>query len=283
MRQKLFLKIVLGIVAFALLLILLTTVVAEPWIGKKIQAAFNKSSGNYLLEIGDVDISIIKSGVELENVTLIPKQGQDSLPDLRGEIASVNFKGIKLVKALFRKDIDIREVNVSNIRITGRTPFPKKDIPPKVSSLNIRIDSLFFDNVTVDIESTSTARAYSVNDGILKIYDLRVNKLDTLSPGLIKYLDFDVQELRTVSPDSMYTFTATGINYSETSNNLAVDSFSVHPNYSDSVFTARRRFETDRFDARFSHIFFHGCSLRRTNRPTMQPVYTRGRKAGMTA
>src|SRR3989339_78502 len=185
MRQKLILKIVPGIVAFALLLILLTTVVAEPWIGKKIQAAFNKSSGNYLLEIGDVDISIIKSGVELENVTLIPKQGQDSLPDLRGEIASVNFKGIKLVKALFRKDIDIREVNVSNIRITGRTPFPKKDIPPKVSSLNIRIDSLFFDNVTVDIESTSTARAYSVNDGILKIYDLRVNKLDTLSPGLI--------------------------------------------------------------------------------------------------
>ncbi|MDP3432292.1 MAG: hypothetical protein Q8T04_04915, partial [Bacteroidota bacterium] len=151
MKRNIVVKILIGIVAFVLLFMLLTMVFLEPWAAKKIQAAFNKSSDKYHLKIGKVNISILKSGIELENIILGPKSQNDSLTDLKGEIASVKFKGIKLFKALFKNDIDVREVNIFNSRIAGKFPFQEKTGPANVSPLNIRIDNLVFDRLVVDI------------------------------------------------------------------------------------------------------------------------------------
>lgn len=260
MRQNTTLEISVGIIALVLLLTLLTTVFLEPWAAKRIQAAFNKSSDKYHLEIGKVHISIIKSGIELENITLSPKSPNDSLTDFKGEIASVKFKGIKLFKALFNNDIEVREVHIFNSRFAGELPFQEKTGPAKVSPLNIRIDSLMFDRFAVDINDQLTARAFSVKDGILKVYDLQVAKLDTLTNGIFKQFDFNALQQVTVSADSMYTITSTGINYSATSNSLKIDSFSVHPNYSNYEFTARDKFETDRIEAGLNPIVFHDFS-----------------------
>ncbi|MDP2891419.1 MAG: hypothetical protein Q8P34_20935 [Bacteroidota bacterium] len=260
MRRNIVVKILIGIVAFVLLFMLLTMVFLEPWAAKKMQAAFNKSSDKYHLEIGKVNISILKSGIELENITLISKPQNDSLTDLKGEIASVKFKGIKLFKALFKNDIDVREVNIFNSRIAGKFPFQEKTGPANVSPLNIRIDSLVFDRLVVDIKDRLTSKAFSLNDAVLKVYDLQVAKLDTISTDILKQFDFNVQQQRTVSADSMYTITSSGINYSATSNRLAIDSFSVHPNYSNYEFTAKHPFEIDRIEAGLSQILFHDFS-----------------------
>src|SRR5450759_5329621 len=55
----------------------------------------------------------------------------------------------------------------------------------------------------------------------------------------------------------MYSFTASGIIYSATSNTLAVNSFSVQPNYTDYDFTSRYEFQTNRIEAGFSNIYVH--------------------------
>ena len=94
----------------------------------------------------------------------------------------------------------------------------------------------------------------------MKVYDLHVEKLDTLSPGIVKQFDLDAQEFITVSPDSMYTITSRGINYSATSGTLEVDSFSIHPNYANYEFADRHQFETDRVEANLSRISFCGFS-----------------------
>jgi len=114
--------------------------------------------------------------------------------------------------------------------------------------------------LVMDIKDKLTSRAYSVKDGVLKFYDLQVAKLDTISPKIYAHFDFNAQQHATVSADSMYTITSTGINYSATSNSLTVDSFSVHPNYSNYEFTARHQFEIDRFEAGISQIVFHDFS-----------------------
>lgn len=260
MKRKLFLKILLGIVTLVLLCLLLTKVILEPWIGKKIQAAVNESNKDFIVEIGKVHISIWRSGLELENIILYSKPEQKGIQDMKGEIASIKLKGINLAKAIFKKDIDISEVTVFNSTIRGKIPFPEKSPPPKISSLNVRIDSLFFDRTNLDIRNTLTAQAYSVKDGVLKIYDLQIEKLDSLSPVLIKKFDFDAAEFLTISADSMYTNTATGINYSASSHTLTVDSLSIQPNYTDYEFTARHQFATDRIEAGFSPIHVYGFS-----------------------
>jgi hypothetical protein len=254
------LNILLGAVVCVLLLILLMTIVVEPWVGKKMETVFNKNAGDYLLKISKVHISIIHAGIELENISLNSKQEHGGQPDLTGKISSVKFKGINLWKALTKKDIVVREVSISDSRITGKVTFPQKTRSPKVSSLNIRINSLFFDKLDLAIKSTSTVQAYSIKEGFFKVYDLHVEKLDTLSPGIVRQFDLDVQEFITVLPDSMYTITSRGINYSATSNTLEVDSFSIHPNYANYEFTDRHQFENDRVEANLSQISFRGFS-----------------------
>jgi hypothetical protein len=175
----------LGITAFVLLVWLLTNVVVEPWIGKKIQASLNEKSGDYQLEIEKVDVSILRSGIAFKNITLLSKPENEGQPGLTGEIESVKFKGIHLTKALFRKDIDIREVDIFNSRIIGTFDFPENTGPAKLSPLNIRIKNLLFDKLVVDLKDKSTAQTYSLKDGVLKVYDIHVEKQDTLSPGFL--------------------------------------------------------------------------------------------------
>ena len=260
MKKEIFLRIIFGITAFILLVMLLTKVVVEPWIGKKIQASVNEKSGDYQLKIEKVHVSILRSGIELKNITLQSKTENEGESVLTGEIESVKFKGIHLLKAVFWRYIDIREIAIFNIRIIGKFVFPEKTGKARLSPLNIRIKNLFFDKLVVDVKSTTTAQTYLLKDGVLKVYDINVEKQDTLSPDIFDQLDFEAQEIKTVTPDSLYTFLVVGINYSATSNTLTAKSFAIQPNYTEYRFTARNQFETDRIEGRFSQISFHDFS-----------------------
>ena len=63
MKRKIVLRILFGIIAFVLLVLLLTKVVVEPWIGKKIQTSLDENSGEYIIKIEKVHVSIFRSGV----------------------------------------------------------------------------------------------------------------------------------------------------------------------------------------------------------------------------
>jgi len=257
MKRKIYLKILLGTVTLVLIIKLLTTVFIEPWIGKKILAELNKENREYLVEINKVHVLIIKSGLKLEGVKIYSKQEHGVNRDLKMEIESIKFKGFNLPKAIFRNDIYIREVTISNSSNKGKIFFSGETIPPIVSSLNIRLGTILFDKVDLAIENTSNAQSFSVKEGVLKVYDFQVEKQDTLSSGIIKKFDFKAEELLSVSSDSMYTFNASGIIYSAASNTLSINSFSIQPNYTDYDFTSRYEFQTSRIEAGFSNIYVH--------------------------
>ena len=261
MRKKIFVSIILGIAAFVLLIVLLTKVVIEPWIGKKIQASLNENSIAYQIKIEKVHVSIFRSGVEFENITLNSKPENYEQPGLNGEIESVKIKGIHLMKALFKKDYHIREVDIFNSRLTGKVALQKKAGPAKVSPVNIRIENLIFEKLFVDLKDSATAQSYLIKDGVLKVFDINVGKQDTLSPDIINQFEIVAPEFKTVTSDSLYTFIGVGINYSATSNTLTADSFAVNPNYTEYEFTARSQFQMNRIQADISGLSFHNFSV----------------------
>jgi len=259
MKRKLFFKIIIGVVSLLLLMILSITVFFEPYIEKKIQVAINESSKDYRIEVGKVHVSIFPSGLELDHITISTKR-EGGGRKVNGSISSMNFIGINLAKALFKKDIDIHKILIYKAQIMGTIPFSEKGRLPLVSPLNLRIGKIILDKIDLSIENTSNALAYSVKEGVVNVYDLQVGKRDTLSRNIVKQFDFEAKEFHSVSSDSMYTFKVAGIAYDLTSGLLAVNSFIIHPNYSDYHFTARRHFSTDCFDGRFKNIFVRGFS-----------------------
>jgi len=247
-------------VAFAILLVFIVLVFAEPWAERKILSAINNYNKGYLVKAEVIDFSIVASAIELKNITItsIPVKGTTNY--LSGKIASVRISGINLIQILLKKGIYLRKVIITGSFIEGRIPFPKKTAPPIISNQKIRVGSILFDTLDLSLKYDSTARAFSVRKGFFKLLDLQINRKDTISPAMIHEFDFNADELFTISSDSMYSFRAIGIRYFADSSRLAADSFSILPNYPDYEFSSKHEFQTDRIEAGLSNIYFHGFS-----------------------
>jgi hypothetical protein len=261
MKSKTILKIVSVTGAFLLIMILLTILVIKPLIKKKIEKALTLYDRDVSIEIGKIHLSLIATGIKLENITLSSNPEHISDLVLNGEIGFLKFKSINIIKALFTKDICIREVIVSNSRINVLFPRLRDTLTTIVLPLNIKIGRIFVDNTDIVIKNRRNAQSFSVKEGVLKLYNIQVQKLDTLSVRILKEFDFEAKELVSVSADSMYSYTAMRIIYSMTKKSLVLDSLSIHPNFKDYDFTSRYKFQKDGIEAGFSNIYVNNFSL----------------------
>jgi len=255
-----FFRILFGTVTLLLLFILLITFFIEPWVREKIQTSFNEKNKSYNVVIDRVRIIMIRPGIELKNISIYSKSVHENLWDLKVEIAFIKFSGINLAKAFFSNNINISKMTISGSRIIGRVPFSEEAKTPMISSLNIRMGCIIFDKIDLILENPSTTEAYSVKEGVLKLWNVEVEKKDTINSSIFNRLDFKANEIKKVSADNMYTYTVNGIIYSSTSNNLAVNDFTIQPNYTDYDFTSRYVFQKERIEARFNNVFVHDFS-----------------------
>lgn len=261
MKWKRPIKILLGIIALAILVVFILSVFVEPWIEKKIVSTLNENNKGYLIKAETVDFSLFRSGLELKNITITLKPVPGVNSYLNGKISSIRINGIGLMRALFKNGIYLREVIVSNCSIDGRIQFPKKKSPPINSGQLIRIGCILFDTLDLNLEYDSTARCFSLKKGIFRLVDLRIKRKDTLSPAIVREIDIaNAQEVTTVSADSMYSFKAGGISYAAVTKTLAADSFFIHPNYPDYKFTSHYEFQKDRIEAVLTKLYIKSFS-----------------------
>jgi hypothetical protein len=143
------------------------------------------------------------------------------------------------------------------VKISSR----RDTVIPIVLPLNMRIGIVLFDKINLSVENNTNAASYSLTDGFVRLYDVHFEKQDTLSPYIIKQFDFEAEKLVSVSSEGMHSFSAGGITYSATSNTLTINSFSVHPNYTDYDFTSRYEFQTSRIEASFSNIHVYDFNI----------------------
>ncbi len=237
-------------------------VILEPWVAKKIENALYEANSNYEVKIGNVDISMFSKAIELKRLTIFSNHKPESDHDLNGEIESIKIKGINLTKAIFKKHFDIRSITISNGKIHGKIPFTSEHKQARVSSANISIGKIRFDKVDFALKNTLSAQSYKITEGDLCVYNLQLNKEDTLSSDMIGGFDFNAKEFIFVSSDSMYTSKSIDIVYSATTQTMAIDSSFILPNYEGYDFTSRHQFETDRVEAEFHHIVIHHFHIR---------------------
>lgn len=254
--MKIFTRILAGMIIAVLLIKLLTPIFFEPWLGRILDTELNGENRNYIVEIDKLHILIIKSGLEFEGVKIYSKQEHEGDHDLKAEIESMKFEGINLVKAILWHDVHIGTVTISNSTIKGKIPFSESAIPI-VSPLKVGIGRILFDKLNLEMKNDSTLQSYSVKDGVLRVYDLLVEKQDTLSPGAIKLFDYEARELVSVSSGNMYTYIITGTSYTAASNTLEIDSLYIRPNYTDYDFTSRYKYQTNRIEAVLNNIYIH--------------------------
>jgi hypothetical protein len=261
MKNKKQMKILVGIVLAVFLIIFLTILSVKPWIRKKIETTLNKENSDYIVTIDKVKTSIIPSGLELEGINIVTKKDYSGIIDLKGDIGSLRVKGINLLKAIFKKDINIRKIIISEISFNGKISSPGDTLIPIVLPVNLRIGIVLIDKINLSVEKSVTKASYSLTDGVLRFHDLYAEKHDTLSSGIINQFDFEAGELAVVSADGMHTFKSGGIIYSAYSGTLAIKSFFIQPNYPDYDFTSRYTYQKTRIEAAFSNIHVNDFNM----------------------
>jgi len=261
MKNNKCLKTLLGIVTTVLLIAFLTTLLAKPWVRKKIVTALNEENSDYLVTIDKISTSMITSGIELEGIIIRTKKDYVGVIELKGEIGSIKLLGINLIKAIFRKDINIRKIVISESNFICKISSFRESVAPIVLPLNMRIGTVIFNKTNLLIENSANEASFLFTDGVLKLYDLHSGKQDTLSSDIIKLFDFKAKEIVMVSSDSLNTFKAGDVSYSASSNALDVNSFDILPNYTDYDFTSKYDFQTNRIEAGFSNIHVNDFNM----------------------
>jgi hypothetical protein len=257
MKGKNVLKILLGIVLFAIIIKLVTSFYLESLAKDKIQQALNKVSSKYSVKIDKVHILLLQAGIKIESITIFTDPSIESYGDLNGKISYVKITGIDIFQALFHHNYHISHLFINFPVVAGRIPFPPKNNATVLSPLNLRIDFISFEHISLDLRNKSNSRAYRLKNGILKLYNFHVVQKDTLSQRLMSEFHFQTDEIQAVTSDSIYTITGKDILYTALSKTLEIKDFSIKPNFSDSKFMARFKYETDRIEASFKNMYVH--------------------------
>lgn len=245
-------KILLAAIVLTIAIVFVTPYIVASILNKRITAALNERYPDFTIEFENVHWSLFTSRLQINKITFSSKTEHTGAWDSKGEITSVEFKGIKLLKAIFKNKYEIDEIIISNSQLEGRGSFPDKDEPPTVSSISLHIGNILFDRFKLSLKDSLSAKTFSIKEGILKIVDFGIEKLDTFD--IPNHFDFKAERLLSVSADSMYTYIASGIVYSDSVKTLSVDSLSIAPNYNEYDFTERYKYEIDRIDAVLNKI-----------------------------
>ena len=259
MKRKTLLLCLLSVIVMVLILKLSTTLLVEPWLEKRLETLFNEKSEKYQLEVGHIHLRFLSSEIKLDSLLLINKVDNDR--KLSGRVTAVRIQGINLFRLLFQKNIAIRKLSISEISIFGQLPHSEKKALPQIMPMNLRIGRIVLKKIDFGLEEPALTKAYNLQSGALIMYDLKIEKRDTLSIHLIKRVDFKADGFQTLSKDSMYTYKLKGVDYKCKPGKLSVKEVVIHPNYSKKRFAELHRFATDRMDGRFSNIVAGGFSV----------------------
>jgi hypothetical protein len=256
--KKTILKIAACTVIIVLLFILIIRVFIGPWAEKKIESSLNEKNINYIFEIDRVHILFFSSGIELRGISGTKKDAEAGKRKTPILIASVKVKGLNLLKAIFKKEISIREVSIFRISVASTIKMTKNSGTALVAPINITIGRILFDRTDISLKDSSSKESFSLKDGVLEIFNLKICRNDSIAAGVLKDIDFKAGELILVTPDSMYSFIAKGITCSAASGTISADTFSIHPNYGNYDFTSRYKLQKDRIEVTVSGFFAKG-------------------------
>lgn len=259
MKRKTLLLSLLTVIVMVLILKLSTTLFVEPWLKNRVESLFNAKSEKYQIKAGPIHLRLLFSEIKLDSVLLINKIKNDNL--LTGKVTSIRIQGINLFRLLFQKNIAIRKLSISEIRIFGQLPTAEKKALPTLIPFNVRIGRIVLKKIDFGLVEPTQAKAYSLQSGVLSMYHFKIEKNDTLSVRLISRFDFKADGIQAVSKDSMYTYRLKGLDYRFQQGELLVKEFVIHPNFSKNRFAELHRFPADRINGRLTNIAAGGFSV----------------------
>lgn len=260
MKLKLRYKVIIGIGILVLIASIILVLFAKPWLETKLQAAIKGIDKNHQISYESATISFLTRSVKLENAIILSNETNNGSPTLSANIATVELKGISVIKALFNKELHANRLNISGCSVyyvITKTDTVQK---PTIIPAGISLGAIDANNINMHIRHAASSQSYELKDADLLLSGIRISNNDTLSAHIFTSIDFNVNAVTVVVPDSLYTLNSDTIKYTTSSGKLTVANLDIHPNLGKYEFTSHHDFQTDRIAGEVGHISLLGFS-----------------------
>lgn len=245
--------IFISIAAFVLALAFLYYIIFPGWIRKQIDNLTVDSKEPFNISIEKIYATAWPIGLRLKNVS-IQQMSPDSVFTDSVFCRSITIQHFSLLAFLFQKEYKVGRTTLNHV--TGEWSLPAVDTTKAktVLPLNAYCKTLVFNNVSLTLKEMDSKQETKMENGnwVLKNVALQSDSVSTSFTYQIN--EIDTEMMKQVSSDSLYTFSAHHILYSNEDSTLQMDSFLSVPNVEKYAFARMHPFQTDRIYAVFKNI-----------------------------
>lgn len=224
----------------------------QSWIKSKLPEIFQKNT-DYELQYKEIDVSIFRSSLALENVAIRPKNQSDNLSDsLLVSIHKLNVRGINLFKLLFKDDIVISTIKINRPEIHYSKFFekPKDSISSRpenqknivIKSFKIEGGKLYFSDF-----KEKQPKILEVNDVNISFKNIQFNQETSLNKIPFTYQNLAVKiDSLDYRPNNVYHLKTQQIAFEN--DNFSIEEFRLSPKLSRAEFLQQLVVEKDLYN-----------------------------------
>ncbi|MFB5945757.1 hypothetical protein [Albibacterium profundi] len=278
--------IVLGVIVIALVIggFMLQNSMPE----KLKERVAKESNGVYQLNFTDMNVSLLRGAVTLENVSLLPDtaayfhsaDSSRSASLFEVDLNSLSISGVNVLKLLFKKEIQLSTITLNRPNLTllsmrdtvdrnevEKTLYDKMPDFLKETEIELlRVNELSFVEQKGGDTTERGGRLSGLSFALESIYIDSLRTSDTTAFWFCDDVRIDSRNVKYESADGMYIFDIASVQSSLKDGFLNISNFKLTPQYPEIEFSQRLGTEGDRYqivveDIKASEINFKDLEL----------------------
>jgi hypothetical protein len=241
----------------------------ESLVSKEIKKQINNApSSLYTLQTGEVKLKFLSGSVEIDNIRLLPNDSalnllsENRIPSLLTlKVDNFELSGLKVLRLLRKKDIDIHTLNISNIDLAlYKSANPPQKEPTKKANIGdvftehfhgASIKKIEIDNFEVrNFNAHDTLKPEFELDSLYLTFDEVLINQSTLKkhiPIAFSNMNINSGDL-TLNTMEYYKIATSDISLTLADSTLLIDGFRLIPRYTREAFNQKQRYNTDWFN-----------------------------------
>jgi hypothetical protein len=252
-------------------------------ISRDLQSEFSKQTkGEYELRIKKLETNIFTRSVTVCDFSVEPVHGvKPDATKFHISASKFSLSNFMLFEFLLKKNLRFYSLKLFDPEVTiFRNDVDKYDVDEPTSKnekfsiyklLKPHLKALSISEINVN---NAEIRIYENDKDSLLILNSKDNELNIVGLHidqeservgrmfLADRTDLTIRKFAFTTKDSLYTIKVDKVSASYTGLSVVMDSISLHPNYSPSVFARRVKYQTDRFDISVSKIAFSDMDVK---------------------
>ncbi|MBP6335942.1 MAG: hypothetical protein KA444_10775, partial [Bacteroidia bacterium] len=245
------LKIGLIILTTIVALIIALPIIFKSYIKNNLVEIYNRSQNDFVLAVGDINITGFNSGMILTDVELINSDTTSDIPLSSLKAQSISISNVSVFKLIFKKNLEAGKLEINSPylmmnRVKEKRGDEKKKKSEEKNSVNISEIKITDPHFAYFTNRSDSLPLFKSDKGLISIREFSVDTVKDSKAFSAYDIDARLQGIKYLTKDSLYAIQVSMLHVSFAKRSLQIDSFQVIPSYSKKEFGHRAGKQTDR-------------------------------------